>query len=363
MVTNAAGDREFDLKPITNRPMSWFPPPDRWLFWIVALTILGAATAGEAQTPSPQQRRDIYSHAEPCVVQLNVTGTKDGQDVRPQSGTGFIFQTIADSRVLTARHVVGLDKEFDLAAGSITLYRRDILLRVRTDYGTVSIGPYHASKASPELDVAQVFVERAPKDCLLLSRNLPQLGDELTVMAWSIGQDRPVPTPVKVLPPVADDGGLIRLDHEFHESESGSPVLDQTGAVVAVLLLRDRKPTADPYSVALPVAAFQSWIPDAVFPKAACRDKSHGIESYGRVFTVDQTSPWMGGGFDPGRWCAQVIGVLRGQYPDGDFKELSRSEQSHTTCAPFNCPQYQYRCSVQVSADPVYVSKVSDACH
>jgi len=31
----------------------------------------------------------------------------------------------------------------------------------------------------------------------------------------------------------------------------------------------------------------------------ACRDKSHGVERYDRVFKANKDSLWMGGGFDP----------------------------------------------------------------
>lgn len=96
-------------------------------------------------------------------------------------------------------------------------------------------------------------------------------------------------------------------------------------------------------------------------PKS-CRDKSHGIESYQRAFNVDRTSPWMGGGFSQDPWCNQVIRELRGQYPEGKFEVLSKSETSHTTCTPLNCPEYQYFCSVRVSTDPIYVEKYSSAC-
>jgi hypothetical protein len=94
----------------------------------------------------------------------------------------------------------------------------------------------------------------------------------------------------------------------------------------------------------------------------ACRDKSHGVESYGRVFNVVKDSPWMGGGYDPGRWCNQAIAELSRENPDAAFEVVGSSEDSHTTCSPFNCPQYQYHCTVKVQADPKYKEKVSSAC-
>ena len=94
----------------------------------------------------------------------------------------------------------------------------------------------------------------------------------------------------------------------------------------------------------------------------ACRDKSHGVERYDRVFNVNKDSPWMGGGFDPTKWCDQAIAQLLRESPDAAFEVIGKSEDSHTTCAPFNCPQYQYHCAIKVQADPIYFEKISSAC-
>src|SRR5277367_6166471 len=44
-------------------------------------------------------------------------------------------------------------------------------------------------------------------------------------------------------------------------------------------------------------------------PKA-CRLKSHGIESFAQSFDHEESSHYMGGGYDPGKWCDDVIGRL-----------------------------------------------------
>ena len=97
-------------------------------------------------------------------------------------------------------------------------------------------------------------------------------------------------------------------------------------------------------------------------PLKSCRDKTHGVESYGKTDEVDRVSPWMGGGFSQGPWCDQVIADLRRKYADGDFNVMAKSETSKNTCAPFNCPNYQYRCKVRVRTDPIYAEKASPAC-
>lgn len=93
-----------------------------------------------------------------------------------------------------------------------------------------------------------------------------------------------------------------------------------------------------------------------------CRDKSHGVESYARTFDVPKTSQWMGGGYSQDPWCNDVIGELRGQFPEALFEVIGKSENTKNTCAPFNCPQYQYYCNVRVKTDPIYIEKLSSAC-
>lgn len=96
-------------------------------------------------------------------------------------------------------------------------------------------------------------------------------------------------------------------------------------------------------------------------PKA-CRDPSHGIERYTRVFDVTRSSHYMGGGYDRDRWCADALAQLRTEHPLAAFQKISDSENTRNACAPFNCPQYQYHCTYRVSTDPIYVEKVSVAC-
>jgi hypothetical protein len=106
--------------------------------------------------------------------------------------------------------------------------------------------------------------------------------------------------------------------------------------------------------------AFNASLPESGSRK--CRDPSHGIERFLREFDVTRDSGWRGGGYDPARWCNDVLGELRGQFPSGNFKIIGKSERSESKCAPFNCPQYLYTCIVRVQTDPLYVEKESAAC-
>ena len=93
-----------------------------------------------------------------------------------------------------------------------------------------------------------------------------------------------------------------------------------------------------------------------------CRDRTHGVEKYQQVSSVSRTSNEMGGGFNQVAWCNQVTAELRAQNPDGTFEVESSSEKSRSTCSPFNCPQYQYTCTVRASTNPLFVEKLSSAC-
>ena len=87
------------------------------------------------------------------------------------------------------------------------------------------------------------------------------------------------------------------------------------------------------------------------------------VERFGRTVAVTQDSGWMGGGHTQPEWCNNLIGNLRNQFPpDSQFKVLSSSERSKSSCTPFNCPQYNYTCTVEVQTDPIYNEKSSPKC-
>jgi hypothetical protein len=152
-------------------------------------------------------------------------------------------------------------------------------------------------------------------------------------------------------------------------SVAGNAAAEVRASVEAMLKLLDppRVPKRIALALALGGATLMvslvlmrtAYLPPQLGP---CRDESHGVESYGKDFVVDRVSPWMGGGFSQDPWCAQVTTTLMGEYPGGLFEVVGKSESKKNTCAPFNCPQYQYFCKVRVRADPVYALQASPAC-
>ncbi|MBY3544795.1 patatin-like phospholipase family protein [Rhizobium laguerreae] len=95
----------------------------------------------------------------------------------------------------------------------------------------------------------------------------------------------------------------------------------------------------------------------------ACRDPSHGVERYQIDNVIKRTSDWMQGGHSRTEWCDTVISSLRPDYSADALLEIAdTSEETRSTCRPFNCVQYRYTCSVRVRAGPIYNEKASAAC-
>jgi len=97
-------------------------------------------------------------------------------------------------------------------------------------------------------------------------------------------------------------------------------------------------------------------------PPKMCRIPENGIERYGNVFNVTRESGWRGGGYDPARWCSDVIIMLKGEHPGANLSIIGQQENSESKCRPFNCTQYNYICSVHVEADPIYKEAISSQC-
>lgn len=153
---------------------------------------------------------------------------------------------------------------------------------------------------------------------------------------------------------ISTSGGFdfeVTADKELRVTQSGQLVSkiqqftyqDYTKCVADLAVALTRPPPAD---------------------KRACRIPSNGVENFKTDINVQRESGWRGGGYDSGRWCQDVILTLRGEHPaEGSLFDVVRSsERSESKCKPFNCPQYNYTCTVRVRTDPVYNLKVSPDC-
>jgi hypothetical protein len=104
-----------------------------------------------------------------------------------------------------------------------------------------------------------------------------------------------------------------------------------------------------------PRACAASITPILVNAMTAPKDCSgRAIQRFDREFDVTRDSPEMGGGHNQGEWCATLKAIIASEQKPGTNITVVRSgEHTNNHCAPLNCPQYVYTCTVHVKADPI----------
>lgn len=197
---------------------------------------------------------------------------------------------------------------------------------------------------------------------------MPKVGNTLNAFGFPLGSNfQPVPLKVGVQGP----RGRLNVAGALTHGMSGGPVYNDRGYVVAVVkggiegadAIRWVTPISFAHNILIP--PFKETCPAAAqLPPSTktCRLPAHGVESYQRSFDVTRESGWRGGGYDQNRWCGDVIGILRGEHPAAVFSVKSQGENSESKCPPFNCPQYNYTCTIEVKTDPLYKNQPDAAC-
>jgi hypothetical protein len=122
----------------------------------------------------------------------------------------------------------------------------------------------------------------------------------------------------------------------------------------------DKFSYSDYYNCVAKLAEILSRPP--INPPKVCRISANGVEGFRREFDVPRESSEMSGGHSQREWCNNLMAILRGEYPGGEFNAIASSERSRSGCAPFNCPLYTYSCTVHVKADPIYKEAASPDC-
>jgi S1-C subfamily serine protease len=150
---------------------------------------------------------------------------------------------------------------------------------------------------------------------------------------------------------------------------SGSPVYTADGRVIGIVKGVNRNLQSTGYIVPISsVFNMVSSIPSYGQFKAGsptlktCRHSSHGIERYQNNFVVSRVSSWYGGGHSQERWCDTVVSNAKVEDPLARITVLGSSEASESRCLPFNCPQYQYKCTIRIENNPIFEERTSEYC-
>lgn len=203
----------------------------------------GAATADDAAAQA------LLTSHRGAVVQLLVKGKVNNQTTL-EKGTGFLVQTGAGPRIITAGHVVGPDNKWD------SLLDRCIYYRLAQNGSSLAYDCVVDARVAPNIDFAEVYLDDFSPPTLDIASALPAEGTDLAVTSWrSWGQpgSRATAQAARLLHVASDH---MDLSGTYERSDSGSPVLDSQGKVVGLMIEASMQPGGTTQGTALPVTRF-----------------------------------------------------------------------------------------------------------
>jgi Trypsin-like peptidase domain len=231
----------------------------------LTVAVLLAPVHAASQTVDPNR---ILLQARGKVVHLMVKGTAaPGENFsQPIHGSGVIIRTTATQpakrfRVLTAGHVVKADSAW---APLGSRFNRDVYVIGEYGPGTIEFRPVTGVTVNDQRDIAQVVAN--PNTALAADVKFAPLsaGQYYVVVSWGLDgavvAENAIAKLVKIIGPDTIDPDLIKLEGELLPTESGSPVLDDTGAVVAIVVMREISGSDSRIALALPLTKVANWI-------------------------------------------------------------------------------------------------------
>lgn len=168
----------------------------------------------------------LIEKSAPSIVQIVLRKPRDGSAelIRLSSGTGFFVGE--DGVILTNHHVVETALEDPTG---------QVMIEVRTQNGQALRAKVEKSTTNPDLAVLRIQDTAGNKfpTLALGDSSEVRVGDDLVAIGHSLGGPlSAVPGMVSVM-----EGGLIRATLPVHPGNSGGPVFDREGKVVAISVL------------------------------------------------------------------------------------------------------------------------------
>ena len=198
---------------------------------------------------------DIYRNNKAHVVQIAFAAAGSGTEI----GTGVIISPAG--HVLTAAHVVGRKKDRDAQSGTITI-------TMLNESGTpfTYAGQVRIEKVDTNLDLAILnlsgdifrYSEIALKDLA----GMPPI----TAILWNASMSIPQVLSGRLNAPDLVNGGKWTLQMQALPSDSGSPVFDPDGKVVAILT-NQFSDSDKRYAIATPLHIAEDFLPTMTEPE------------------------------------------------------------------------------------------------
>ena len=242
----------------------------------------------ELKGKSSLDKHQILMDALGKVVHLRVAGQQaPGETFTPPiHGTGVVIRTTSNDpekrfRILTAGHVVKADS----AWARVGMGRdRDIYITTLGGPGNFEQRAWRGVSVNTQDDIAQVVATPLTQYSAEL-RSTPLVKDqEYVVVSWGLDAQQDIPDLataqiVKILGPDPSDARLVRLQASLVPSESGSPVLDKDGAVVAIVLMREVIGGQSSVALALPISQVLGWV-DQVKQNPVIEPRPQPLDSF-----------------------------------------------------------------------------------
>lgn len=170
---------------------------------------------------------------------------------------------------------------------------------------------------------------------------------------------------------VQTDRGFARTDGYLEGGNSGGPVLNQAGLVVAVVQSGRLPGTENNHIV--PIAIARSLLQkrgvkfgedEALeFPSdcyAECRHQNHGIERWSDERSWSRSSGWLGGGNNQRDVCANLAAAVKVEV-DADYVTVTSSgEESKKDL--LGRVEYKFHCAGSIMSGPLYNLARSASC-
>lgn len=264
-------------------------------------TLLGTSASCLGETDAER----VLNKVRDRVVALRVFGDKAPMADFPQGappiwGTGFVIGPLGTNvmdrqRIVTAGHVVQKDAMWAKRGKSPV---RTVFPWVLGQAGRVQVEGFRGVTVHDSRDIAQVVGPRGMTPILV--QPAPMTADaRYFVVSWGLDDNWGQPTeepyvkeirlanPAAGDPPLEDGSVLVEIVPgqqfaRFKQSESGSPVIDINGFVVAIMIKERVDPATDVSTrgVALPFAVVQTWL-DGIEQKAMLEPTKVTISNIG----------------------------------------------------------------------------------
>lgn len=191
-----------------------------------------AATASVVSLARAIDRTRIWDENRSTVVRIISSGRTPDNRAISLFGTGVMLAS--GNEVLTAGHVVGGTSDW-LEQPDGSLVRTVEVFALDKNGVQESLGVASVSTV-PEFDLAILHLSAHDLPGVHLSTTRPNQAGSVVVICWKKDAGVPYPQTVDVQPTdIGRYGDVLTLQKDVEEGESGSPVFDDNGDLVAVI--------------------------------------------------------------------------------------------------------------------------------